>query len=119
MNQLFTDFNVQKTGENSYSAQFKLNPEHIVFQAHFPGQTILPGITMMRVIRDIAASILDLNLTLKTVKNVKFTNVVTPTAALEMEANLTITADLNHYTVSGTLHHNNAIAAKLDELVYA
>lgn len=119
MNQLFTEFNIQKTAENTYSVNFSLHPEHVIFQAHFPGQPILPGITMLRVVRNITAEIVDKNIRLKSIKNVKFTNVVTSTEVLAMQANITLLEENNHYKVSGTLHHNNAIAAKLEELVYA
>lgn len=119
MNQLFTQFIIQQTAENTYSVDFSLNPEHVIFQAHFPGQPILPGITMLRVIRDIAAQIVGKNIRLQSIKNVKFTNVVTPREVLDMQAKITLLKDNNHYKVSGTLHHNHAIAAKLEELVYA
>lgn len=118
MEGLFIDFKYQKTGENTYEVSFQLNPEHVIFKAHFPGQPILPGITMMRVVRDITASITEKNIQLKAVKNVKFTHVVTPSETTAMIAKISILEDQQNLKVNGTLHHNNAIAAKFDELVY-
>jgi len=39
--------------ENIVSASLELNPAHRIFEGHFPGQPVVPGVCMMQMIKEI------------------------------------------------------------------
>lgn len=63
-------------GQPHYS--ISLNPAHIIYQAHFPGQPVTPGVCIVQMVKEILELHLGQPLTLREVKNVKFLSVIQP-----------------------------------------
>lgn len=72
----------------------QLHPEHVIYQAHFPGQPITPGVCIVQMgkelLEDYLAQMPDkpwngsVNLQVVKVKNVKFLSVISPDESLEI-----------------------------------
>lgn len=72
----------------------QLNPAHVIYQAHFPGQPITPGVCIVQMgkelLEDCLAQMPDkpygdsVNLQVTKVKNVKFLSVISPDESLEI-----------------------------------
>lgn len=58
--------------------QLKLNPSCFIYQAHFPGEPITPGVCIVQMGKELLEELLQTSLTLTKVKNVKFLSVLTP-----------------------------------------
>jgi 3-hydroxyacyl-[acyl-carrier-protein] dehydratase len=56
----------------------KLNPDHIIFKGHFPGQPIVPGVTYIEMIREIMEVVIKKKLYLKEASNIKFLAITNP-----------------------------------------
>lgn len=74
-------FEIQKTinpTEDEYCISFRCNSAHPVFKGHFPGNPVLPGVTMVQFVRESMERIFNKTFQLVQSKNIKFVNVVNP-----------------------------------------
>lgn len=55
-----------------------LNPDHLIYKAHFPGQPVTPGVCILQIIQELLSIEVDIALFIKKIKNVKFTNMISP-----------------------------------------
>ena len=55
-----------------------LNPDHLIYKAHFPGQPVTPGVCILQIIQELLSVEMDIPLFIKKIKNVKFTNMISP-----------------------------------------
>lgn len=56
----------------------RLNPDHVIYQAHFPGEPITPGVCIVQMGKELMEVLLDKSLEVARVKNVKFLSVISP-----------------------------------------
>ena len=61
-----------------YGFDVRLNPEHLIFKAHFPGHPITPGVCLMQMVAELAGEAEGCPLYVRSVKNAKYTGVVVP-----------------------------------------
>lgn len=62
--------------EHSYT--IKLNAEHFIYAAHFPGEPITPGVCIMQIAQELLELHVGHELDIDTVKNIKFLRIITP-----------------------------------------
>ena len=55
-----------------------LNPDHLIYKAHFPGQPVTPGVCILQMIQELLSEQLGMPLFIRKIKNVKFTNMISP-----------------------------------------
>src|SRR5690606_15159018 len=67
-------------------ASLELNPEHPIFEGHFPRQPVLPGVCMLQIIKEILESVTGKNLMLKQSDHIKFLSVINPAEAKPVHA---------------------------------
>jgi len=88
MNELFhiDRFQVQ---EGELSASSSLNPMHEIFQGHFPGQPVLPGVCMVRIAQELLEKAIQCPLELLKADQIKFLAVIDPrqTRSFEVKMN--------------------------------
>lgn len=60
------------------SASISLNSAHAVFQGHFPGNPVTPGVCMMQIIKELTEKWAASPLILKKARNVKFMAIINP-----------------------------------------
>ena len=83
----FTD-----TGEG-YEALAALNAGHPVFESHFPGAPIVPGVCLMRQVEQLTSKYLSKPLKLTGVSNAKFINIVSANGVGEVLFSVTVDSD--------------------------
>lgn len=64
--------------------RLRLHPDHFIYQAHFPGEPITPGVCIVQIGKELMEELLDKVLEVKTVKNVKFLSVISPKESPEI-----------------------------------
>ena len=64
--------------ENGFEAVLRCNPEHLIYQAHFPGNPITPGACLLQTAGELLQRKLGRPLYLKASKNIKYLNVLVP-----------------------------------------
>ena len=64
--------------------EVRLNEKHFIYQAHFPGEPVTPGVCIVQMAKELLEDHLQQSLQLTTVKNVKFLSVITPIETPEL-----------------------------------
>lgn len=59
--------------------RIRLNPEHYIFKAHFPGNPIVPGVCQVKIISELLEKYLGRRIFLSGIKNIKYLSVIIPT----------------------------------------
>lgn len=70
--------NLPQTEGVIYGFDVKLNPEHYIYKAHFPGHPITPGVCLLQMVAELASEAEKCALGVLAVKNAKYTGVVDP-----------------------------------------
>lgn len=80
---------------NTIHVTIKLNKDHDVFNGHFPGNPITPGVCMIQTIKEITQDHVNSTLFLQTISNIKFTALINPNVNAELILELSIIEDNN------------------------
>ena len=81
----------------------KLNAAHTIFQGHFPGQPVVPGVCMMQIIREIMEVMSGKDLKLTAADSMKFLSVINPDQNSEVDVDISYAEHADHYVVNATL----------------
>ena len=58
--------------------RIRLNPQHYIFKAHFPGNPIVPGVCQVKIISELIEKYLGRRVVLTGIKNIKYLSVIIP-----------------------------------------
>lgn len=83
LDSLYTVTERLQTEEGS-DFRIKLNAEHFIYKAHFPGEPITPGVCIMQTALELLELASGRRLAVDTVKNVKFLNIISPAEITEI-----------------------------------
>ena len=77
----------------SLKAVLQLREDHPLYQGHFPGQPVVPGVCMMQIVKELTQLATNQRLRLQKADNMKFLQAIDPrqTPLLRAELNYTIT----------------------------
>ncbi len=78
-----------KTKDNGVVAGIIFNKEHKVFDGHFPGNPVVPGVVQVQVMKDLLENALQTELFLKSTKSIKYLNVINPLESGEVLFDIT------------------------------
>ena len=98
--------------ENDYKIEVELLQDHPIYEGHFPGQPVVPGVCTLTIIRECIGKILSKSVSFATIKECKYVSALIPEQGLKIMINLTLTAD---GSVKGVVERldNNQVALKL------
>ena len=82
-NNLYTVIRKEETA-GSLSYVIRLNPDHFIYEAHFPGEPVTPGVCILQLAQELLALEINEHLELKKIKNAKFTAVISPDQLTEL-----------------------------------
>ncbi len=102
INNFFSIINIENN--DKYIIQIELNPTHEIYQGHFPGNPIAPGVCLTQMVKETIEHIRKKKLTMTNGDNLKFTAILNP------EVNPLITMTLALKTKeNGLLHVDSSI----------
>ena len=55
-----------------------LNPDHLIYKAHFPGMPVTPGVCILQMIQELLSEQEGMPLFIIRIKNAKFTKMISP-----------------------------------------
>ena len=86
MNFLDNLFHIEsiEDSENGFTALLCCNPNHLIYQAHFPGNPITPGACLLQTAGEVLQRKIGRLLYLKSSKNIKYLNVLIPAEGKEV-----------------------------------
>lgn len=76
-NSFFSILN-KKEDDGKQTYRIELQPEHIIFKAHFPGNPIVPGVCQVHIVGELLEETLGRKVFLSEVKNIKYLAVMSP-----------------------------------------
>ena len=65
-------------GDNTVSHTVSFDAAHEIFNGHFPGQPVVPGVCMMEMVKELLQQQVGKSLWLRNASNVKFLQLITP-----------------------------------------
>ena len=83
----YTINNLQVVG-TTVNAELVLNAGHSIYEGHFPGQPVTPGVCMMQMIKELIETVLKINTKLNRVNEMKFLRMIIPGENNHVQAQL-------------------------------
>lgn len=108
---------LENSADSKYEAVILINEGHDIFQGHFPGNPIMPGVCMMQIIKELTEQITESSLFMQSLSNVKFMALINPfqTPELRLELDVTITEE-NLVKVKNVSYFDETVALKLSSV---
>lgn len=99
--------------DTSVAATIVLNKEHAIFQGHFPGSPVVPGVCLMTIVKELLENALGQALVLQEAKQVKFLGVIDPNidSQLAVKCSIEKQAD-NTLKTNSTFHAGERVCYK-------
>ncbi|HCC95062.1 3-hydroxyacyl-ACP dehydratase [Empedobacter falsenii] len=113
---LYTIKNTEKIDENNFKVQIELNPNHQVFEGHFPNNPITPGVCMMQIIKEITEGFVLKDLFLSKVSNVKFMATINPFINPILDLSLNVVCENNEVKVKNSSFFETTNALKFSAI---
>ena len=100
--------------ESGHDYSIRLNPEHFIYKAHFPGEPITPGVCIMQISKELLEKSTGLPLEMDYVKNIKFLRVISPSEILTLDCSLSkVSREDSHVKAQAVMSADGEICAKL------
>ncbi|MEO6220781.1 MAG: 3-hydroxyacyl-ACP dehydratase, partial [Ginsengibacter sp.] len=77
LNDFFTISNLESHGQD-IKVTLVINADHRIFEGHFPGQPVVPGVCMMQMVKEILEQVLEKSTNLFSASEMKFLAVINP-----------------------------------------
>lgn len=103
-----------KNTESDITAAIKLNANHEIFDGHFPGNPIMPGVCMMQIIKEITEKVLDKSLFLQTSTNIKFMAKINPNVNPDLSIQITYSEEDGILKIKNNSYFDDTLALKLN-----
>jgi 3-hydroxyacyl-[acyl-carrier-protein] dehydratase len=97
----------------SVKAKIQVNRNHRIFDGHFPGLPVVPGVCMLQIVREIMELHTGRELAIKASDNMKFLSVINPEQNAEVDAAITYTEAGNSFSINATLFAGTTTFFKL------
>jgi 3-hydroxyacyl-[acyl-carrier-protein] dehydratase len=108
----FTIQSIQSSGE-AINAQLEINPFHPIFDGHFPGIPVVPGVCMLQMVKEITESVIGRTTRLVKSDQAKFLSVIDPRINTIIQAELKYKMDeTGEIQVAGSLLNNETVCLK-------
>ncbi|MCF0073786.1 3-hydroxyacyl-ACP dehydratase [Dyadobacter sp. CY261] len=111
LNDLYTILSLDQNGDQ-INCQMGIDASHPVFQGHFPGSPVLPGVVQLEMVKSVLAKALGKPLALKEMSTCKFLEVFNPSETEEMTIHIQFKGDVP-LDVSASGAHNGKTYFKI------
>ena len=110
---LYTIEKIEEISGGKWRSEICINKNSEVFEGHFPGQPVLPGVFMLEIIASVLSEITSGSRKLIGGDNIKFLSVLDPAADAEITAAISFTiSEEQIYNVKSELSGNGKIFLK-------
>ena len=99
--------------DESFSASITFNSAHEIFNGHFPGQPVVPGVCLVHIVKEISIRITENDTVLTNGSNIKFLQVIDPSIHDEVQIKGTFsTESKENIKVAATILNADLIFCK-------
>jgi 3-hydroxyacyl-[acyl-carrier-protein] dehydratase len=116
LNNFFEIAHINAAG-NSLHAEIKINAAHKIFEGHFPGQPVVPGVCMLQIIKEILEQVMQQKNNLVKAMDIKFLAVIDPVQNNLINASIQYSLnEEGHTVVNAYLFKNELVHFKFKGL---
>ena len=94
-------------------ARIAINKNHRIFEGHFPGLPVVPGVCMLQIVREIMEVTGGKELKISQADNMKFLSVINPEHNNEVDLVINYTVDEEKLSINATLFAGTVTFFKL------
>lgn len=106
LDDFFTVSNLQSEGD-TVKALLEINVKHKIFDGHFPGQPVVPGVCMLQIVKEITQHTVNNTLRLVKAEHLKFLALISPLHNTSLNLDLQYkSSESGTITVIASLFHN-------------
>ena len=116
VNSFFYIRNIIRDGDK-VTAQLSLEPSHGIFNGHFPGMPVVPGVCMVEMIKEIFEEVISQPTKLKSSRHIKFLNVLNPNVHAEVFADIDFRESPDGYHLSAKIYFEDIFFFKMDSIL--
>ncbi len=112
---LLNDFFFIQQQENipgSVKAKISINPQHKIFDGHFPGKPVVPGVCMVQIIIELMEKVTLKKVRLREADSIKFLTVMNPIDNDEIDVTINYSVEENNLQVIASLFSGPVIFFK-------
>jgi 3-hydroxyacyl-[acyl-carrier-protein] dehydratase len=100
-------------------ARISINKAHRIFEGHFPGLPVVPGVCMLQMVREIMEVHIGHDLKITTAENMKFLSVINPEQNIDVEATINYAEEGDKVSINATLFAGTTTFFKLKATLQA
>ena len=93
-------------------AAISVNKDHEIFNGHFPGNPVMPGVCMIQIIKELTEQALDVDLFMEKSSNIKFMALINPEINANLDLESKITQEEGMVKVKNIAKFDDTIALK-------
>lgn len=112
----FFNFNVPQIEGNTAVTTLHINAGHRIFEGHFPGQPVVPGVCMMQMVKEVLENVTGVKLRLVKAGDMKFLAVIDPNKNGIVELEIKFTAYDDQITTEAKIYNAGGIFFKFKGL---
>lgn len=102
INDLFT-YKLLEKNDDSIKTEIAINYGHKLFEGHFPGKPVLPGVCQLYAIKQTMEQALGIFLQMDKASVLKFMRMITPETGKELICNINFAKDEDNFKTQATL----------------
>lgn len=87
--QFYTILSQETRAEMAWTVNVELNEHHSIYQGHFPGNPVLPGVCTLQIIKECLAGIMGSAFQYTQVNSCKFLSAINPSQTPRLQLDLT------------------------------
>ncbi len=100
--------------EGEYITEIRIDKDHRLYQGHFPGRPVTPGVVLMQLFKEEAERQFSCSLELQSASNIKFLAVVDPFQGENFIMRSKLHKENESLILKGTAEHNGCISIKIN-----
>lgn len=99
------------------TAEIELNAKHDIFKGHFPDAPVLPGVTMMQMVKEILEEALGKSLLIKKAGQLKFLQMINPEKIAQLRFHIKYNETEEGLKVNAVLKQQEVVFFKMTGLL--
>lgn len=112
LNNLFS-ISAENQSPGLINATIRIHGDHAVFLGHFPGHPVLPGVTMVQIVRELMETEMERKLRVIEIENLKFLSLINPEQNSEIEVSVSYVKKDDNLVVNATLFYGDKVFFKM------
>ena len=110
----YTIVELDSSDKENVKAIIDLNKNHEIYEGHFPGNPVVPGVCLTQLIKEVMENVEGMDLSLVYASNIKFMAVVNPEINDRLQIDLKVKYDTeqNIIKVDSVTHFNDQVFYK-------